>query len=123
MPVWGDVGNLGLYALVFCKGIGIVCEDVCNRPDGGKLAGCHGITDGRVGVGRALLDWICRTRSVREERGRIYGPVIRASSCSVARSGAGADADSKGRVAAMTRAVRRELRSDSRCILTEKKRQ
>ena len=60
VTVWGNVGNLGLDALVFCKCVGIVCDDGCGGPDGGELAGGYGLADGCIVVGHALGGCIWR---------------------------------------------------------------
>jgi len=101
VTVWGNVDNLGFYALVFRIGIGIAGDDVCNSPDRGVFPGVHGIADGLEPVGRALHVWICQARSTRERRGGRDEPVIEASPASVVRS----CADAVGtRIAASMRA-------------------
>ena len=54
VTIWGNVGYLRLNALVFGKGIVIVCDDGRWCPNGGELSGCYCLTDGGIVVGRAL---------------------------------------------------------------------
>lgn len=86
VAVGGDVGYLGLNALILCVCIGIVGDDGSGGPEGGELAGCKGLTDGGIGVDGALLVRICQegegVGGGRDED----GPEIWASPCSVVRS-------------------------------------
>lgn len=73
VTVWGNVENLGLYALVFRVGIGIVGDNICNSPDRGELPSGHGIANRLEVVGRAFHVWICQDnvnarRAARERR-------------------------------------------------------